>query len=605
MSSSYSSSLPGLDAVKVNNLLENTTHRVDRLMDGKESERDLPLLTLPNTTGGKPLSSSNGNYRKAAPVYVKHGFPTILKPSTSSNGNHSKASPYHHLLPKMPGTADDSYGMIYNKPETEAERTMNELWLARRRQEAFEWKTQQHLALVMDRLALHKSRLESDALRKQEYTFLMKNSKMRPSSAPIAHHTPSDKDALAGPPIGSRGMSGTMDSEDKDRSHPRMLRNLSSDEYSLSPRSASPGRHHSRRTRFKKLSSDPGSESDNYAAENATRRLDRLSEGNTSTVVVSEHGSETVSNIARPSRISVAKQPPQVTKLPMRFKVDRPEDYSTQQKVYMQLSDSDDDDIPDRPIKSLKSSKGIKKPSTAKKGPGPTAPPAPATFKHERPVVRERPVSAKMFHVISTNDPEFKVHYRHSNYRRMPLTEKQEMWLDEQEMHRIHVSEESAKKLVDQYTAKMEKAKGKGKDKKAEKKDKGEKGKESKKKGDTVKVEEEKVKPKYKSASHFMATQFPNFEDDDDFDTQGPMRTIQLLEVAQIMDVCDEYDVKIKESAVRKALLIPQDRPEAICLENLRSEKEGLMINPNPREFWRKFTAKKGGKKGKKKKKKA
>lgn len=32
--------------------------------------------------------------------------------------------------------------------------------------QAFEWKTQQHLSLVMDRLALHKSRLESDALRR-------------------------------------------------------------------------------------------------------------------------------------------------------------------------------------------------------------------------------------------------------------------------------------------------------------------------------------------------------------------------------------------------------------------------------------------------------
>jgi hypothetical protein len=56
--------------------------------------------------------------------------------------------------------------------------------------------------------------------------------------------------------------------------------------------------------------------------------------------------------------------------------------------------------------------------------------------------------------------------------------------------------------------------------------------------------------------------------------------------------------LNVKESALRKALIIPQDRPEAICLENLRDEKEGLMINPNPREMWRKFVA--GGGKGKK-----
>ncbi len=39
------------------------------------------------------------------------------------------------------------------------------LWLLSLLQ-AFEWKTQQHLALVMDRLALHKSRLESESLRR-------------------------------------------------------------------------------------------------------------------------------------------------------------------------------------------------------------------------------------------------------------------------------------------------------------------------------------------------------------------------------------------------------------------------------------------------------
>ena len=83
------------------------------------------------------------------------------------------------------------------------------------------------------------------------------------------------------------------------------------------------------------------------------------------------------------------------------------------------------------------------------------------------------------------------------------------------------------------------------------------------------------------------------------------MRTIQLLEVNEIIDVCDKYNVKIKESVLRKALIIPQDRPEAICLENLRTEKEGLMINPNPPEYWRKIIKDgKKGKKGKGKKKK-
>jgi len=54
------------------------------------------------------------------------------------------------------------------QPETEAELIMQELWIARRRQEAFEWKAKQNVALIMDRRALHKSRLESDTLRREE-----------------------------------------------------------------------------------------------------------------------------------------------------------------------------------------------------------------------------------------------------------------------------------------------------------------------------------------------------------------------------------------------------------------------------------------------------
>ena len=44
---------------------------------------------------------------------------------------------YKALLPKIPG-ADENYGMMYHKPETDAERSMHELWMARRRQEVSE-----------------------------------------------------------------------------------------------------------------------------------------------------------------------------------------------------------------------------------------------------------------------------------------------------------------------------------------------------------------------------------------------------------------------------------------------------------------------------------
>ena len=167
-------------------------------------------------------------------------------------------------------------------------------------------------------------------------------------------------------------------------------------------------------------------------------------------------------------------------------------------------------------------------------------------------------------------------------------------------------SEEMATKLVEDAAAKADKKNAKGKEggegKKEGKSDKGGKGG---KKSAPLHLEDIKAKPKYHSAAHAMATLFPNFEDDENPSTQGPMRTMQLMEVATIMDVCADAEVRIKESALRKALIIPQDRPEAICLENLREETEGLMINPNPREMWRKMTAGKkgGGKKGKKKKK--
>jgi hypothetical protein len=77
------------------------------------------------------------------------------------------------------------------------------------------------------------------------------------------------------------------------------------------------------------------------------------------------------------------------------------------------------------------------------------------------------------------------------------------------------------------------------------------------------------------------------------------MRTTQLLEVGNILEVCEERNVHIREATLRKALVIPQDRPEAVCLEGLKTETEGLMVNPMPREMWRVMTL--GGKKGKKK----
>ena len=105
--------------------------------------------------------------------------------------------------------------------------------------------------------------------------------------------------------------------------------------------------------------------------------------------------------VAKPSRVAVIK--PKQTNAPMKFKLDLPEDYMTHQNEnYMQLSDSDDDDKPERGAfrQSRTGTAGGKK-----KGAATVA----VTFKHEKPIIRERPESAKAFHSVSANDPELKV----------------------------------------------------------------------------------------------------------------------------------------------------------------------------------------------------
>jgi hypothetical protein len=96
----------------------------------------------------------------------------------------------------------------------------------------------------------------------------------------------------------------------------------------------------------------------------------------------------------------------------------------------MQVSDSDDEDKPDRPNFTSKSTRNnnhqknnnnnnaLNKTSgdaTKKKSGGKSSATVggrvEVVFKHEKQVVRERPVSAKIFREIAMNDPEFKVFF--------------------------------------------------------------------------------------------------------------------------------------------------------------------------------------------------
>jgi hypothetical protein len=82
-------------------------------------DRDLPAIVYEHSKNVKQdFNKSRDNL-----TYIKHSFPEVLKPRTD----------YSTFLPKIPG-ADENYGLVYNKPETEAEKKLHELWLARRRQ---------------------------------------------------------------------------------------------------------------------------------------------------------------------------------------------------------------------------------------------------------------------------------------------------------------------------------------------------------------------------------------------------------------------------------------------------------------------------------------
>jgi hypothetical protein len=325
--------------------------------------------------------------------------------------------------------------------------------------------------------------------------------------------------------------------------------------------------------------------------------------------------------------------------IPFRFSSALPLSYK--HEFYMELSSSDEDEdeveggnVRPRRAQSAPGGEGTlggggtgttagagagekKKPKSAGAGKkGGAGPVVKIMFKHDKPENHDRPLSSALFRSMAESDPEFKVMYRHTNFRRMPLTARQEKWLEDREAERVKISYEVAKKMVEDEAAKANKKKdkgdkdGKGKDKEKDKKAK-EKEKKAKEEAAKKALTAKPPPPKYKSASHFMSLNFPNFdgdEEDDRVESCGPMKITQMAEVERIVDAFGRADLPVKESIIRKALVIPQDLPDAICQEGIRtSYLEGLMLNPLPPEFWKVSGKGKKGKKaggGKKKKKK-
>jgi hypothetical protein len=192
----------------------------------------------------------------------------------------------------------------------------------------------------------------------------------------------------------------------------------------------------------------------------------------------------------------------------------------------------------------------------------------------------------------------------------MPLSEEQERWVSVRESERIKQSEQYAAQLFEAFQAKQTKNKNKDKEKEKGNKDSkrnaaGKNANQRKQVSKSVASNQTTaISSKYKSASDFMYKHFPDFEHADDLKAndieeidfehgKSPMRIAQLLECAHIRSVMQDYDMNIKEGVLERALVIPQDRPEVLCLEAMREDGDRLMKNPLPVNYWRKFNKKK------------
>ena len=104
---------------------------------------------------------SSARPNSSQPMYVKHAYPEIFR----------EKKDYHNYLPKLPqlhggdgAAVEQCYGLMYHRPESAAEVKMNDLWVSKRREEAYAWKSKQQMTLMLDRMSLHRSRLEADLL---------------------------------------------------------------------------------------------------------------------------------------------------------------------------------------------------------------------------------------------------------------------------------------------------------------------------------------------------------------------------------------------------------------------------------------------------------
>eukprot|EP01035_Chromulina_nebulosa_P019241 gene19241-25092_t len=401
---------PAKNLLKVTESMHNKN---DSFFDKEmTSARRLLQLSTSNRSisRNKALTMSKNNQVHIPDVFTDksnniNGLPTInINTNTNSNSN---------------------YGLLYNKPVSEAEKNMNDMWIAKRKQEAFDWKSQQQMSLVMDRLSLQKSRMESDTLRRQEANLILESSK--------------DYDRPTSPAF-----------SENQRFAPQSRRPYSS--------------------RARKLLTSRGGD---YFSDSSNKKDDTvLTTVGSAVIHVTGGGKESEIIIPKTSRTVVTKGKKDTA--PMRFgtnshglanpqsrrsssdlKIGNPHTINNnnitlsdfeRSQYYLQLSDSDDDDYIPR-ASTVPITVGRK------------------TITNDRPLARERPHSSNVLRAIALDDPVIKVHYRYSKYCRMKHTEEHDEWLNSRNKERLIKSNIILKQLYDDNNKKSTKKKDKDKDK--------------------------------------------------------------------------------------------------------------------------------------------
>jgi hypothetical protein len=405
--------------------------------------------------------------------------------------------------PPEPVLEDGSGGY---QPESEAEMVMHELWIARRRQEAFEWKAKQNLNLIMDRRDLNRSRLESEALRREE-----------------------SSSYLAGPQ-NSEDMAAAQSSmcSDNSRYVPRMRRPLS-------------GKRH-----FANIISDIELDEDiqntKQGIETSGTMLDltslQLANRSIQVTTINMMKEGAVQDQAKINSVSrqVVQKNEKKPYVPMRFRNKVPDSLTTHtpgtantagtsrerknsggKHAFSTEVDKESSPVYDGATTAT---------TEAKHDRGETMPEKNRTNKHHHVEPKKRAMSAshKILQHMGSMDSELQVHYQYSLTRKGPVTAEHVAWLQMQGDARMSRDAAYHLKLRGVTADEAAAMASGGKDKKGGNK------KVSKKTADTPEV----IPPKYSSAKDFMNRHFPDFDKPEHEDAHGPLRYLHTYYIIAV-----------------------------------------------------------------------